>query len=271
MAVRTTTIAALVLACALGAPKIEAATPSYQPAPQAGSQAGSQPATEQLPAADAQVSRRLEDVIERNTQGQVKVNGVRRTPVPGLYQVESEGEILYVDETGRYGFVGGSLVDMQTRRDLTAAATDRVTAVDFNSLPLQHALKQVRGNGKRKLAVFEDPNCPICRVFTKFVDQLDNVTVYRFMFPVIEPQSVSLARRAWCSADRLGTWRAFMAGAQPPVRADREDCDTRGLATVLELGERLHIRNTPTVVLANGKRLVGATPPEQFMAELDAQ
>lgn len=219
---------------------------------------------------DAGTVRKLQVAIGRNTQGQVKVNAVRRTPVPGLYQVDSEGEVLYVDETGRYGFVGGSLVDMQSRRDLTAAAADRVNAVDFESMPLHLALKQVRGNGRRKLAVFEDPNCPICRVFTKFVDQLDDVTVYRFMLPVIDPQSASLARRAWCSSDRLGTWRAFMAGAAPSVRADREDCDLQGLGQILQFGEQLHIRNTPTVVLANGKRLVGATPPDQFMAELDA-
>ena len=103
--------------------------------------------------------------VERLTAGKVKVDQVQATPAPGIFQVISEGEIFYTDATGRYGLVGGALVDMQTQQDLTAPAVEKLTAVPFASLPLKHAIKQVRGNGKRQVAVFEDPNCPICRVF----------------------------------------------------------------------------------------------------------
>lgn len=139
-------------------------------------------------------------------------------------------------------------------------------AIPFDQLPLSQATKEVRGDGSRVFAVFEDPNCPICRVFTKFVEQLDNVTVYRFMFPVISPQSQNLARMAWCSADRAAVWKSMMEGARPRLA---ESCDTSGLVEILRTGERFQINNTPTVVLASGKRLVGATPPEQFLQELD--
>ena len=125
----------------------------------------------------------------------------------------------------------------------------------------------MRGNGKRQVAVFEDPNCPICRVFTKFVDQLDDVTVYRFMYPVIDPSSQSLARTAWCAADRAGAWDQVMGGRR---LAGPQECDVSGLVEILQFGEKHRIQNTPTVFLGNGKRLVGATPPEQFMAELEA-
>ena len=109
--------------------------------------------------------------------------------------------------------------------------------------------------------------CLSGRVFTKFVDQLDDVTVYRFMFPVIDPSSQALARTAWCSPDRAGTWKAIMAGRRP---TGNQDCDVSGLVEILKFGEKHRIQNTPTVFLGNGKRLVGATPPEQFVAELDA-
>lgn len=208
----------------------------------------------------------LRATIAANSQGKVPVDAITSTPVPGLYQVASDGEIFYVDATGRYSFVGGSMVDMQTRQDLTANELDRLHAVPFDRLPLQYALKEVKGNGTRKMAVFEDPNCPICRVFTKFVDQLDDVTIYRFMYPVIAPESEALARTAWCSKDRTTAWHNIMNGARPQPGAA---CDATGIAEILKFGERHKINNTPTVILASGKRLVGATPPEQFMQELD--
>jgi thiol:disulfide interchange protein DsbC len=212
------------------------------------------------------LTAKVRAAVQANTQGKVNVEQVSATPIPGIYQVSSDGEIFYIDESGRFGFVGGSLVDMKTQKDLTAAALDKAQMVPFDKLPLQFAIKEVHGKGSRKMAIFEDPNCPICRVFTKFLDQIDDVTVYRFMYPVIAPQSQSLARVAWCSSDRATAWRSIMAGARPQ---GNESCDTHGLVEILRLGEHYKMDNTPTVVLASGKRLVGATPPEQFLEELE--
>ncbi|MFN3494017.1 MAG: DsbC family protein [Hydrogenophaga sp.] len=210
----------------------------------------------------------LRSTIEGQTQGKVKVKSVRSTPIQGIYLVETGTEVFYVDESGRYGFAGAALIDMQRQKDLTAGHMERMQRIDFQELPLQHAIKEVRGNGSRQLAVFEDPNCPICKVFTKFVDQLTDVTVYKFPFPVIAPDSIPLARMAWCAPERGSAWRAIMAGQRPTDAP--QNCDTSGLVEILKVGERYGIQNTPTVVLANGKRLVGATPPEQFITELDA-
>jgi thiol:disulfide interchange protein DsbC len=216
-----------------------------------------------------EVAKRLEAAISRHTHGKVVVSAanISRTPVAGIYQVFSEGEIFYVDESGRYSFSGGSLIDMASQTDLTSAQLDHLQTIDFASLPLQYALKEVHGAGRRKVALFEDPNCPVCKVFTKFVDQLDDVTVYRFMLPVIDPSSASLARKAWCSTDKAGNWRIAMAGGR---LTGREDCDLRGLGEILKAAERLSVQNTPTVFLGNGRRLIGATPPDQFIAALDA-
>lgn len=205
--------------------------------------------------------------IERNTKGKIVVRSVGTTPIDGVYVIETPTEVFYVDGSGRYGFAGAALIDMQSQVDLTAGHMERVQRVNFEDLPLAQAIKEVRGNGSRKLAVFEDPNCPICKVFTKFVDQLNDVTVYKFMFPIIGPESVPLARIAWCSPDRAGAWRAIMAGQRP--MGARQDCDTSGLVEIIKTGERYSIQNTPTVFLANGKRLVGATPPEAFITELN--
>ena len=226
-------------------------------------QAQSEKAAPVAPNKDAQIRAS----IEHNTKGKVVVRSISTSPIAGVYVVETPTEVFYVDGTGRYGFAGAALIDMQAQVDLTASHLEKVQRIKFDELPLAQGLKEVRGSGVRKIAVFEDPNCPICRVFTKFVDQLDDVTVYKFMFPVIGPESVPLARIAWCAPDRGAAWRAIMAGQRP--MGARQDCDTSGLVEIIKTGERYNIQNTPTVILANGKRMVGATPPEAFITELN--
>lgn len=210
---------------------------------------------------------RIKANVASYTNGAVQVEQLRATPIPGIYEGVAQGEVFYTDATGRYGFVGGSLMDMKTQTDLTSPAVERESALPFEQLPLDLAVKQVNGAGTRTLAVFEDPNCPICRVFTQFLDQVDDVTIYRFMYPLISPESMDLARTAWCSADRDGAWKDLMKGQR---FGGTRDCDVSGLARILQFGEAHNIDATPTVFLTNGKRLVGATPPEQFLAELDA-
>lgn len=225
--------------------------------------AGSAQDLPQLPA--AQIAK-IRAGIQSRTQGKIPVDAVSATPVPGIFQVASEGEIFYTDATGRYSFISATLVDMQEQKDLTAPALETMHAVPFKHLPLHLAIKEVHGDGSRQMVIFEDPNCPICRVFTKFLDQVPDVTIYRFMYPVIAPQSEMLARLAWCAADRRQAWRSIMEGARPQ---GSPQCDVSGLHAILKFGEKYRINNTPTVVLASGKRLVGATPPEQFLHELE--
>lgn len=219
------------------------------------------------PATDPASADRIKAAIERHTQGKVLVSSVQATPVAGIYEVLSGQEVFYVDATGRYGFVDGRLVDLQGSRDLTADRLDALTRIDFQALPLDLAMRQVRGSGRRVIAVFEDPGCPVCRVLSKFIDQIPDATVYRFMYPVTDPASPQKARAAWCARDRRAAWSRLMAGGAVPASAP---CDTSGLERIVALGDQLRIQGTPTVFLANGRRLVGATPPEQFLAALDA-
>ena len=212
--------------------------------------------------------RDLRAAIETNTGGKVTIHAITATPVAGIYAVQSDGEVFYTDQTGRYSFANASLIDMQTHKDLTQAMDEKINRIDFESLPLTQAIKEVHGNGARKVVVFEDPSCPICRVFTKFLAQVPDVTVYRFMYPVISPESLTLAKTAWCSSDRAAAWHAVMNGSR--AQLDDASCDTSGLKSILEFGAQHRILETPTVVLADGRRLVGATPPEEFMKDLDA-
>jgi thiol:disulfide interchange protein DsbC len=216
----------------------------------------------------ADKERALRAAIQDNTGGKVTVNAITATPVPGIYAVQTNGEVFYTDTSGRYSFVNASLIDTKERKDLTQAMDEQINRIDFKSLPLDQAIKEVHGQGTRKIAIFEDPNCPICKVFTKFLAQVPDVTIYRFMYPVISPESLNAASAAWCSNDRAQAWKAVMNGARLQQDAGTAGCDTAGLKAILEFGAQHRILETPTVVLADGRRLVGAVPPEEFLRDL---
>lgn len=216
--------------------------------------------------ANGSAEERIKAVIESNTSGKVTVSSVATTPVPGIYEVTSGLDVFYVDSTGRYGFVEGRLVDMKASKDLTAIRLAKLSSINFKDLPLELAIKTVHGNGKRVLAVFEDPACPVCIALHKFIAQLPDVTVYTFMYPVVSSDSLPKAQTAWCSSDPAKAWKTLMQGGQ---LMPGNPCDTSAFGKIGALGDKLNISGTPTVFLSDGRRLIGATPPDQFIAALD--
>jgi thiol:disulfide interchange protein DsbC len=226
--------------------------------------------TTAAPAQSAQtLEAKIKAAVEANTQGKLTIDSVTKSPIPGLFELTSGPDILYVDAAGRYA-IEGQLIDLQTQRDLTRERQDKLSRIDFSKLPLTLAIKTVRGNGKRTLAIFEDPLCQVCRVLHQFMAQLTDVTLYTFIYPVTGPESVPLAQAAWCAPDRQKTWHQLMGNTPAQSLPPPTQCDLSGLEKIQQLGNALHVNATPTVFLSNGKRLIGATPPEQFIAELDA-
>jgi thiol:disulfide interchange protein DsbC len=225
------------------------------------------PPSKASPASDG-VVQRLRTAVEHNTKGKVIIDAAYPSPVPGIYETVSGDDVFYVDASGRYAFVDGRLVDLVNAVDLTSIRIDQISRIDFSRLPLELAIKEVNGTGRRKLAVFEDPMCPICKTQTRFLSQLPDTTVYRFPFPVIDPKaSVEIARAAWCAPDKRSAWTTAMRGGQLPPSPT---CDVSGLGRILQLGDSLRIQETPTVFLGDGRRLKGAVPPEEFVKALDA-
>lgn len=212
------------------------------------------------------------DKVKAALQGRLgadaTIKDVAKTPIPGLYEVNLGKEIIYSDATGNY-LVLGDMVDTRTRKNLTQARTDEINKVDFASLPLANAVKVVKGNGARKLAVFADPNCGYCKRLETTLKGLDNVTVYTFLYPVLSPDSDVKAKSIWCSADRAKAWQAWMLDHQMPTAGG--NCDTSVLEKNLALGQQLNVTGTPTIFLADGRRLPGAVPAEQLDKALSAQ
>jgi len=194
----------------------------------------------------------------------VTVDGVRPTPYGGLYEVQIGMDVVYTDAKVDY-VLQGSLIDAGTRADLTAARLAKLAEVPFGSLPLDLAIKQVKGNGARKMAIFEDPNCGYCKQFHHTLQQVDNTTVYTFLFPVLSPDSAVKARDVWCAKDRARTWTDWMVDGKTPPSAT---CATP-IDKILALGRKLMVQGTPAIIFADGSRVNGALPLDALREKLD--
>ena len=203
--------------------------------------------------------------------GGVRVEGVQATPVPGLYEVRFQGrggpQILYTDAEANY-ILQGNLYDTRRRENLTEERLNKLTAIRFETLPLDLAVKVTRGNGRRVLAMFSDPYCPACRQFEQTLAQVDDITIYYFMYPVIRPELADHSKAVWCSADRAKAWLALAARAKAQVPAGKTDCETP-IERVLELGRSLGVNSTPTLFFTTGERARGGLHLPDLRAKLD--
>ena len=201
--------------------------------------------------------------------GSAKIEGIQPAPIPGLFEVRvrtaSGPQILYTDATGTH-LIDGSIYHIASGKDLTEERLRRLTAIKFESLPLDQAVKIQRGNGRRVLAMFSDPYCPYCQQFEQTLLKIDDITVYVFMYPVIRPQNADHSKAVWCSPDRAKAWLDLaIQHKRPAVPAD---CDNP-VEKNLELGRSLRVNSTPTLILANGEKIAGGLPAADLQDLLD--
>ncbi|RYE62260.1 MAG: DsbC family protein, partial [Oxalobacteraceae bacterium] len=167
--------------------------------------------------AQTNVESTIKKALEPRLSG-AKIESVKETPYSGLYEVRVAGDILYTDKKGEY-LVIGQVYDVKSSRNLTRERIDEVNKIKFSDLPLEMALKQVKGNGKRVIAVFEDPNCGYCkRLRQTTLKEIDNVTIYTFMYNILSEDSFVKSKNVWCASDRNKAWDDWMlAGKVPPT------------------------------------------------------
>jgi thiol:disulfide interchange protein DsbC len=199
---------------------------------------------------------------------QAKVLDVQPSAIPGLYEVFMGSDMVYADAAGDY-VVMGPLVDAQTHQNLTEARLDERGKVDFNTLPLNRAIKVVKGNGSRKFAVFSDPDCPFCQQFEKSLLSVTDVTMYVFLYPItsLHPQAGTKAHAIWCAQDRAAAWSQWMHEKKLPAETG---CSGDPIDELQKLGDALHINSTPTMFFANGRRVRGAIEAAQLEKDLSS-
>lgn len=192
-----------------------------------------------------------------------KVDAVRKTNLLGLYEIQVGQELYYTDEKVSLLFAG-NIIDTKTRANLTQERLNKLSAIKFSDLPLELAVKQVRGDGKRVFATFEDPNCGYCKRLAKDIAGMDNVTIYTFLLPILSQDSANKSRAVWCAADRAKAWNDLMINNTPPAAGN---CDAP-IDKVVALAQKYNIRGTPTIFLSNGERIPGAIPAAQLEQKL---
>ena len=223
---------------AAGQPANASQAPASTPAPKIGGP-------------EANIRRALEARLRPGT----KIESITKSPFFGLYEARVGSDLIYTDEKVTYLFLG-SILDGKTLDNLTEERINKLTAVKFNELPLQDAIKMVNGTGKRQIAYFADPNCGYCKQFERSLTQVKDTTVYVFLYPILSEDSAVKSKALWCAGDKVKAWNDWMLRGQMPPAGT---CDAP-LESNLALGQRLNVRATPTTILGNGTKLPGAVP-----------
>ncbi len=212
----------------------------------------------------AQESTIRKNLAERVPQLGSAIEEVRKTPMSGLWEVRVGTDLFYTDAQGNY-LIQGALIDTKARKNLTEERQEKLLAIDFASLPTADAFTIVRGNGQRKIAIFEDPNCGYCKRFERDLQGVNNVTIHLFLYPILGPDSVTKSRNIWCAKDKAKAWTDWMVREQLPASAS---CDTAALTRNTEFGRKWRITGTPTMVFADGSRIPGAISAAQVEQKL---
>ena len=222
--------------------------------------AAATPAPARENAAEAELLKRLREAFPAS-----RIDSVATTAVDGVFEVVAGPNVFYTDNSGRY-VLFGKLFDMKTRTDITAARIAEVQRLDVSILTHANAIKEVRGNGKRVLYVFADPNCGYCKALEKTLQEVNDVTVYTYLVPLLGPDSFEKGRAIWCASDRATAWSDWMLrGRTPKPASDRCD-DPLDINT--ELSKKLDMPGTPMLIAADGRRLMGAVAAAEIEALL---
>lgn len=191
-----------------------------------------------------------------------KIDEVRKSPIAGLYEIRIGADLYYADENGDH-LVEGQVIATKTRENLTQARIEELTRIDFAALPLKDAMVWKQGTGARKIVIFADPNCGYCKRLERELNNVKDITVYTFLYPILGGDSPEKSRSIWCAKDNAKAWRSWMLDGAVPPRA-MGACDDGALARNEALGRKYKVNGTPAIVFEDGRRAPGALSADQL-------
>lgn len=214
--------------------------------------------------AQSATEQKVKAEMQKQIGERAKVESVRPAPVAGLYEVAIGKDVIYTDATARY-LIQGEIVDLKSGTNLTEQRINELNLIKWSDLPLADAIKTVRGDGSRQLAVFADPHCGYCKRLEKTLADLNNATVYTFLIPMLSADSHTSSKKIWCSADKSKAWSDWMNNAIAPT--GKADC-TNPLERNIALGKKIGVTGTPAIFFTDGSRITGSVPLAQIEKKL---
>lgn len=189
----------------------------------------------------------------------IKIENLKSTEMKTVYSGTMDNQVVYVDEDAEHLFFG-SMIRLKDQKNLTKDLVVSQNTIDFKKLPLQDAIKTVKGTGKRQLAVFSDPNCPYCKTLEGNLSELNDVTIYTFMYP-IKAQSIEPSKKVWCSNNKEYAWKNLI---QKSIQPTANSSCSHPIERNLILGRNLGLQGTPVIIFSNGFKVTGAYPATEI-------
>ena len=197
------------------------------------------------------------------------IDAVSTTPIKGLLEIKIGRNLFYADEHGEY-LLSGSIIETSSRRMLTQERLDKFNAIDFSKLNVKNAVKVVKGDGSRKIAVFADPNCGYCKKLETELKGLKNATIYTFFYPILGADSTEKVKNIWCAADSSAAWESWMQEGKVPAVTTTKTCDLSAIAWVIKFARENGINGTPGIVFEDGSRSAGVMTAVEINKKLDS-
>ncbi|WP_168405794.1 DsbC family protein [Acinetobacter indicus] len=202
------------------------------------------------------------DTVKANLKQQhpnLDIQNIQATEMRGIYSGSMQGQVVYLNEDAKH-ILAGSMIRLSDQQNLTKALLVQQNSIDWKKLPLQDALKTVRGTGKRQLAIFSDPNCPYCKQLEVELKKLNDVTIYTFILP-LKAQSVRPSQQVYCEANPAQAWEDLIAKGLSPRTS--QPC-ANPIQRNLKLAQSLGLNGTPAIIFSNGFKVMGAYPAAQI-------
>ncbi len=204
--------------------------------------------------AKAQAEQQIKTELQKRIGGGAKIKNVSPSPISGVYEVLVGNDVFYTDAGSKY-LIQGEIIEIATGKNITEQRQADLNRIKWSELVPTNALKAVRGNGSRQIAIFSDPNCGYCKRLEKSLQQLDNVTVYTYLIPILSADSAQKSKQIWCSADPQKTYIDWMINGIAP--SGKADCATP-LEKNMAFAKTYGITGTPTIFFTDGSRYPGA-------------
>jgi thiol:disulfide interchange protein DsbC len=202
----------------------------------------------------AQSEQQIKSELQKKIGANTKIKSVTASPIAGVYEVLVGNEVFYTDANSRY-LIQGEIIELASGKNITEQRQADLNRIKWSELNPSNALKLVRGNGSRQIAIFSDPNCGYCKRLEKSLQQLDNITIYTYLIPILSPDSAQKSKQIWCSTDPQKTYIDWMINGIPP--SGKSDCSTP-LDKNLAFAKTYGITGTPTIFFTDGSRFPGA-------------